>query len=176
MIDSSSFKTACFLAVLVLCVHNSTWAGTMDHHDIDKHPKCDYCGMDRLKSAHARVVVLYNDRTEEGYCSLHCASLSMAYKMRKAPLDVKVADYSTLELIPAHTATWVVGGKKRGVMTHKAKWAFKTLEDARGFVSRHEGTLVDYTVALQTAFADLYADMQMFWHAKYRQLFNRMNH
>lgn len=175
MIAASTLKTACILAAIVLSAPMSAWAGTIGHHDIHNHPKCDYCGMDRSTFAHARVLVVYSDHTEEGYCSLHCAALMMAFKMRKAPLDVKVSDYPSLDLIPAHKATWVVGGRQRGVMTHNAKWAFKSRNGARGFISKYGGRLVDYTVALQTAFTDLYGDMQMFWPVRFRQAILGMN-
>jgi copper chaperone NosL len=37
--------------------------------DIDKHSSCTYCGMDRAKYAHSRVLIEYDDGTFFGACS-----------------------------------------------------------------------------------------------------------
>ena len=62
-----------------------------------------------------------------------------------------VADYATKELLDAKTATWVVGGKKRGVMTALAKWAFAREEDARRFVEENGGMVSSFGQAMESA-------------------------
>jgi nitrous oxide reductase accessory protein NosL len=62
-----------------------------------------------------------------------------------------VANYATKELLDAKTATWVVGGKKKGVMTALAKWAFARVEDARRFVEENGGIVSSFGQAMESA-------------------------
>ena len=149
---------------------------SMAGDDIAKHPKCTFCGMDRLKFAHSRMLVTYDDHKSEGYCSLHCSALMMAYKMGKTPVSKWVGDYRSKQLIPADKAVWVVGGDQRGVMTHKAKWAFADQGDALGFIAKHGGTIGGYETALHTAYGDLYADTKMFWKKRAAKSKHHMGH
>ena len=92
--------------------------------DVDKHANCKYCGMDRKMFAHSRMLVVYDDGSELGACSLHCVAVDMAVHLDKIPKTIQVADFSTKQLIDAEKAVWVVGGDKPGVMSKRAKWAF----------------------------------------------------
>ncbi len=129
--------------------------------DLLAHPVCQYCGMDRTKFAHARAYITYDDGTTVGTCSLHCAAIDMSLKIDKIPVTVRVADYSTKKLIDAETAHWVTGGDKMGVMTRRAKWAFASEADARAFIAAHGGSAAEFEAAVQAAFEDMYADLQM---------------
>ena len=40
--------------------------------DVKMAPSCKYCGMDRTKFAHTRMLVTYDDGTKVGTCSIHC--------------------------------------------------------------------------------------------------------
>jgi copper chaperone NosL len=60
-----------FLAMSCLCFA----AGLTD---VEKHPSCTYCGMDREKFAQSRMVIEYDDGTSLGTCSLHCAAVDLA--------------------------------------------------------------------------------------------------
>jgi len=62
-----------------------------------------------------------------------------------------VADYTTKELIDARTATWVVGGRREGVMTSLPKWAFAGEEDARKFVKENGGEVTTFAKAMKSA-------------------------
>ncbi|MBN2123227.1 MAG: nitrous oxide reductase accessory protein NosL [Deltaproteobacteria bacterium] len=129
--------------------------------DIEDIPFCKYCGMDRLKFAHSRVLITYDDGTKFGACSLHCAAVDLALNIDKAPVLIEVGDLNTRELIDAEKAFWVIGGDRMGVMTKRAKWAFAGREEAEKFVSEHGGTLATLDEALKAAFEDMYGDVQM---------------
>jgi nitrous oxide reductase accessory protein NosL len=62
-----------------------------------------------------------------------------------------VADYATKKLIDARSAVWVVGGRKSGVMTARAKWAFGSAEEARRFVVENGGTVSTFDQAMSAA-------------------------
>ncbi|MDZ7698252.1 MAG: nitrous oxide reductase accessory protein NosL [Deltaproteobacteria bacterium] len=129
--------------------------------DIIKVPSCPLCGMDRQKFAVSRVFIEYDDGSDFGACSLHCAAIDMAVNIDKAPVKIWVGDYNTKDLINAETAFWVIGGKKMGVMTKRAKWAFKTKEAAGRFVQEFGGELSDFEGAAKAAYEDMYQDTRM---------------
>jgi copper chaperone NosL len=64
-------------------------------------------------------------------------------------------------LINAETATWVIGGKKPGVMTKNAKWAFASKADAQKFQMANGGRLAGFDEALDAAYQDLARDTKM---------------
>jgi len=147
-----------FMAIVfVLCMTLAALA----QEDVKKHSSCKYCGMDREKFAHSRMLVEYSDGTAVGTCSIHCAAVDLALNIDKTPKGVLVADYSTKALIDAEKATWVLGGRKMGVMTRNAKWAFAQKGDAETFVGQHGGKLAAYDDAMKAAYEDMYSDTKM---------------
>jgi copper chaperone NosL len=129
--------------------------------DVQQHPSCKYCGMDREQFAHSRFLIEYDDGTSLGACSIHCAAVDFAMNLDKVPKSMKVGDAGTKKLIDAETATWVLGGSKPGVMTKRAKWAFEKKEDAETFVKENGGEIVTFDRAMQATFEDMYADTKM---------------
>ncbi|BCS98756.1 NosL family protein [Desulfoluna limicola] len=129
--------------------------------DIAEHADCPYCGMNRATFAHSRFLIQYNDGSSVGTCSLHCAAIDMALKIDKSPKALMVGDYQSKELIDAEKAFWVLGGDKMGVMTLRAKWAFKKTEDAEKFVAENGGELVPFDASVQASFEDMYKDITM---------------
>jgi copper chaperone NosL len=126
--------------------------------DIDKHSSCTYCGMDRAKFAHSRVLIEYDDGTSFGACSLHCAAVDLANNIDKAPRTIGVGDYNSKKLIDAERAFWVLGGNKTGVMTVNAKWAFEDKRDAEKFIKENGGVLATFENAIKAAYEDMYKD------------------
>jgi len=124
------------------------------------HPACAYCGMDR-QFARSRTVIIYNDGTIVGSCSLQCAAIDLYLKIEKIPLSLLVADYNTRRLIDAETAHWVIGDGKTGVMTRRAKWAFASGKDAGAFMAAHGGSAGAFPGVLRVAFHDLCEDPGM---------------
>jgi copper chaperone NosL len=134
-------------------------AGAQD--DIQNYQACPYCGMDRGKFAHSRVLIQYEGGDEMGTCSLHCAVIDMALKIDQNPDKIFVGDYNSKKLIDAERAYWVMGGDKMGVMTARAKWAFETKAAADQYIAEHGGKAVTYDDAVQGSFEDMYKDIQM---------------
>ena len=129
--------------------------------DISKHPSCPYCGMDRAKFSHSRVYIEYEDDSTVGTCSVHCAAIDMTVKFDRTPSTIWVGDYDTRTLIDAEKAFWVVGGKKMGVMSKRAKWAFNNKKSAEHFTDVYGGELASFEEAIVAAYADMYKDNKM---------------
>jgi len=126
--------------------------------DVETHRECAYCGMDRKAYGYSRVLVQYQDGSEAGVCSLHCAVVEMDANPGRAVKAIRVADRDTRELVDAEAATWVMGGGKRPVMAARAKWAFATRAAAEAFVGAHGGEFVPWPRALEAARQDVAAE------------------
>lgn len=129
--------------------------------DIAQSPSCRYCGMDREKFGHSRMLIAYEDGSSVATCSLHCAAVELAITIDKVPAAVRVADYDSRELIDAETAVWVLGGVKKGVMTGQAKWAFATRAAAERFVKENGGALAGFEEAIKASYEGMYQDTKM---------------
>lgn len=112
---------------------------------------CVHCGMDRTKFGHSRMIVTYTDGSSAGTCSLNCVVTDMSKNKGKSVKSFQVADYNTRKLIDAKTASWVIGGDKRGVMTKVAKWAFADKKDADAFIKASGGKPATFDEALKAA-------------------------
>ena len=145
------------LGVLLLLANFSVFASD----DVGKHKSCPHCGMDRGQFAHSRMLVAYDDGTEVGACSLHCAAIDLAINIDKTPKMIYVGDYNTKKLIDAEQAFWVIGGNKPGVMTKRAKWAFETKADAEAFTKKEGGVMANFDEAIKASYEDIYADTKM---------------
>ena len=126
--------------------------------DIEKHPSCTYCGMDREKFGRSRMLIEYDDGTSLGACSLHCAAVDLASNLDRTPRNIGVGDYYSKKLIDAEKAFWVVGGGKPGVMTSNPKWAFEKKADAEGFLKENGGAPANFDEAMIAAYNDMYLD------------------
>ncbi|MDD5171204.1 MAG: nitrous oxide reductase accessory protein NosL, partial [Syntrophales bacterium] len=122
---------------------------------------CKYCGMDREKFSHSRMVVVYDDGSKVATCSLHCSAVDLVLSLDKNPKSIMVGDYNTKSLISAEEATWIIGGNKQGVMTKNAKWAFASRSDAEAFQKENGGTIATFDEALDTAYKDFGNDTKM---------------
>ena len=148
------------LFIALVCVLSVT-ATALAQDDVKKYPSCKYCGMDREKFAHSRMLIEYTDGTVVGTCSIHCAAVDLALNIDKTPKAVLVGDYNTKALIDAEKATWVLGGSKMGVMTRNAKWAFLQKGDAEKFIGQNGGKPATYDDAMKASYEDMYADTKM---------------
>jgi len=153
-------KTALYCVMVVICLLT---AGTLFavENDVKETPACKFCGMDRDMFSHSRMLIEYSDGTKMGTCSLHCSAVDLALNLDKTPKMIQVGDYGTKVLINAETAFWVIGGKKPGVMTKNAKWAFAQKADAEEYVKENGGRLASFDEALEAAYKDLAADTKM---------------
>lgn len=135
---------------LIMCLLLSpAFAGAVD--SVENPKKCSRCGMDRTAFAHSRMLVVYDEGTTVGVCSLYCAVNVLQQNPDKKVSSLMVADYSTKKLLDAGSAFWVVGGKKKGVMTALAKWAFAMKTDAQRFVKTNSGNVNSFEQAMHSA-------------------------
>ncbi len=129
--------------------------------DVKQLPSCQYCGMDRTKYAHTRMLVTYDDGTKVGTCSIHCLAIDLSAHIDKTPVVIEVGDYISKKLINAEQAYWVIGGSKPGVMTKQAEWAFANKVYAEKFIREHGGTLTNFDGAMKAAYESMDADTKM---------------
>jgi len=147
--------------ILALVLALTLFAAAQAGDDDKSIASCKYCGMDRAKFSHSRMLIEYSDGSVVGTCSLHCASLDLAMNIDKMPRAIKVGDFASRELIDAEQASWVIGGSAMGVMTKNAKWAFAKQSDAANFVKQKGGMQATYEEAMKAAYGDMYADTKM---------------
>ena len=146
---------AALFAVILFAV------AALAQEDIEKSPSCKYCGMDRQRFSHSRMLVTYDDGTEVGTCCIHCLAVDLALNIDKTPVKIQVGDANTKALIDAERAYWVIGGDMMGVMTKRAKWAFEKQADRDAFVKAHGGQPVTFEEAMKASYEDMYVDTKM---------------
>ncbi len=140
----------CYVTLLLIA---AVAAGGSD--DIAAHRDCAHCGMDRKVYGYSRMLVEYADGARVGLCSLHCAATELEANKGRPVKGVLVADRESRTLLAADKAVWVMGGRKRGVMTQQPKWAFANDGAAREFVKETGGAVVGWPEALQAATQEL---------------------
>ena len=143
--------------IMIICILALTMLGSIlpataqAQDDIREHRSCSQCGMDRKAYGFSRMLIIYRDGGKSGVCSLHCAVNETGSNKGREIASLLVADRNSRELINAEKAFWVMGGKKRGVMTPLAKWAFAREQDAQEFVKNYGGELATFDNAMKSA-------------------------
>jgi len=143
---------SCLIALAMASIIASV---VMAGDDIDEFRSCSSCGMDRKAYGYSRMLVNYKDGTRTGVCSLHCAVTDVEAGRGGGVASMMVADRDSRSLLDAEKAYWVIGGRKRGVMTQRAKWAFATREAAQSFVNSFGGQIVSWEAASLAAREDI---------------------
>ncbi|HET6365514.1 MAG TPA: nitrous oxide reductase accessory protein NosL [Nitrospirota bacterium] len=141
-------KQRFIVSILTFILFCMAGRSTFAQSDIEDHRSCAYCGMDRKAYGYSRMLIQYVDGTLIGVCSLHCAVVELDANQGRTVKTFLVADRDTRTLIDAEKAIWVIGGKKRGVMTQQPKWAFQTKSDAEAFIKTNGGKIVSFEEAL----------------------------
>ena len=98
-----------FILGIGLCLLAAQAVFAQIQGDIQKYTSCKYCGMDREKFAHSRVLIEYDDGSVVATCSIHCAAVDLATSIDKTPRAILLGDYGTKDLIDAEKAFWVIG-------------------------------------------------------------------
>lgn len=148
--------------ILIILVVFFLFTGlALGQEDIKKFPSCKYCGMDREKFAQSRMLVEYEDGAATGTCSLHCLAVELSLHIDKTPKIILVGDFNDKRLLEAEKAIWIIGGKKMGVMTKRAKWAFAKKEDAERFKAENGGEPATFEQAIKASYEDMHADTNM---------------
>jgi len=128
-------------------------------NDIEKFPKCKYCGMDRKRFHHSRMLLHYLDGTAEGVCSLRCAATSLTLYVGRGARALWVGDNaSPAEIKPladAEKAFYLIGSSLPGVMTRRSKVAYSTQEAAEASKTANGGEIGDFDKALLAAYTDI---------------------
>lgn len=134
-------------------------------NELEKYPKCPYCGMDRKEHHRTRMLVQYSDDLADGVCSIHCLSLSLGVNIDREPKNIWGPDYgSTTEprpLTPVDSMVYLIGADLKHAMTKRSKHAFASLSTAREFQARHGGTLGNFNDALRESYLDMAGDVAM---------------
>ncbi len=147
------------LALLMIVMWSLSIGGiACAQNDMKTRAECKHCGMDRGAFAYSRMLIEYTDGTTVGTCSIHCAAIDLALNKGKALKAIMVGNYKSKALIEAKKAIWVLGGKKKGVMTRNPTWAFAQKADADAFIAENGGKIVNYETALKAAYKELDAD------------------
>ena len=149
------------LAVVLFAFLLSPVGLVLAAEDIRQAPSCLHCGMDREAFSHSRMLVTYDDGTGAGTCSIHCLAIELAVNIDKTPASIMVGDFGSKKLIDAEQAFWVIGGKKPGVMSRQAKWAFAEKEAAEAFIKENGGAPATFDEAMKAAYESMHADLKM---------------
>jgi nitrous oxide reductase accessory protein NosL len=118
---------------------------------IESPAKCKNCGMYRTVFTSSRVLITFTDGTSVGTCSINCAYEEITKNASKKIKNIKVADYVSKKLIDAKKAAWVIGGRKQGVMSTTAKWAFSDKAEADRFILENGGKIANFEEAWKAA-------------------------
>jgi len=134
-------------------------------NDIEKVPKCPYCGMDRKQFHHSRMVVHFSDDLYDGVCSLHCAAISLSVNLDRDPKAIWVGDNAAASevkpLVEVDQAHFLVGSSIKGVMTKRSKVAYGSADTAKASQTANGGELANFDQALLAAYTDMAGDVAM---------------
>jgi copper chaperone NosL len=134
-----------------------------NENDIEKYPKCPYCGMDRKQYHHSRMVIQYSDDLADGTCSLHCAAISLSLNVDREPKTLWVGDNGAAgdvkPLVEVDKATFLIGSKIAGVMTANSKVAYGAEDAAKAAQAASGGELAKFDQALLVAYTDMSKDV-----------------
>jgi nitrous oxide reductase accessory protein NosL len=133
--------------------------------ELEKYPKCPYCGMDRREHHRARMLVQYADDLTDGVCSIHCLALSLGLNIDREPKQIWGTDYgSTAEprpLLPVEKLTYLIGADLKHAMTKRSKHSFASKDVAKQFQDKHGGSFGDFSEALKQSYLDMADDVSM---------------
>ncbi|MBA1443822.1 MAG: nitrous oxide reductase accessory protein NosL [Chromatiales bacterium] len=134
-------------------------------NELQKYPKCPYCGMDRTKFHHSRHLVQYDDGLVDGTCSIHCLAISLSLNIDRGPKAIYAADFGSDEkikpLLEVDKASYLIGAKLKGVMTKKSKKAFASADAAKAAQKKHGGELGTFDDALRESYLSMATDTVM---------------
>ncbi|MEZ5713993.1 MAG: nitrous oxide reductase accessory protein NosL [Paracoccaceae bacterium] len=129
--------------------------------ELAKYPRCPYCGMMRKQWSHTRHLIVYENDTVDGTCSLHCAGISLALNMDAGPKAIYAGDAGAegdvKPLADTAAMTYVIDPGKPGTMTAVSKWAYAD-EAAAKAAAGPEARLVGFDEALTDAYLGMAQD------------------
>lgn len=133
--------------------------------ELQKYPKCPYCGMDRAEFHHSRHLVQYDDDLVDGTCSIHCLAVSLSLNLDRGPKTIYCADFGSKDeikpLVEVDKASYLIGGKQKGTMTMKSKLGFASKDLAKALQSEIGGEIGTFDDALRAAYVSMADDTAM---------------
>ena len=133
--------------------------------ELEKDPRCPYCGMDRTQWHHSRHLVHYEDGRVDPTCSLHCAAISLSLNIDLGPKAIYAADFGSSQtprpLLNVDSAVYLIGSALPGTMAARSKMAFASAGSAEAARAAHGGQLADFDAALTAAYEDMARDTAM---------------
>ena len=133
--------------------------------ELQKYPKCPYCGMDRTQWQHSRHLVQYDDNLVDGTCSIHCLAISLSLNLDRGPKAIYAADYGSEEeikpLVEVDNATYLIGSDLKGTMAKQSKMAFASADFAKTVREKHKGELGSFDDALRVTYLNMQNDIMM---------------
>jgi copper chaperone NosL len=134
-------------------------------NELEKYPRCPYCGMSRSKWQHSRHLVHYDDGLVDGTCSIHCLAISLSLNLDRGPKAIYAADFGAeaaiKPLIEVSKATYLVGSELKGTMSANSKMAFASADRAKSVMGEKGGELADFNQALEKVYLGMARDTTM---------------
>lgn len=112
----------------------------------DQKYACPNCGMHLVK-----FYKTSHTHEDHQYCSLHCLYEATGGKI---PENAQVVDVTSLKLIDANKASYVVGSRIKGTMTQISNYAFLSDQDASDFATKNGGRMATFKEAYAVASED----------------------
>lgn len=127
-------------------------------NELEKHPRCVICNMDRRKFHYARHLLHYSDGHVQGTCSVHCAAECMLRERRRGFKAIYAPDFAVntdpKPLFEASSGAYLIGSDLRGVMTPVSKVAFASREAALQAKNTYGGELGSFSGAITASMAE----------------------
>ncbi len=134
-------------------------------NELQKYPKCPYCGMDRNQWQHSRHLVQYDDDLVDGTCSIHCLAISLSLNLDRGPKAIYAADFGSEEdikpLVEVDSASYLIGSDLKGTMAKQSKMAFASADAAKAAREKHRGELGSFDDALRVTYLNMQSDIVM---------------
>ncbi len=131
--------------------------------ELEKHPRCVICHMDRRKFHDARHLLHYGDGSAQGTCSVNCAAECMLRERRRGFRAIYAPDFGAAgepkPLVEAASATYLIGSDLRGVMTPVSKVAFASRDAALQARAVYGGEIAGFAAAGAAALEEMAAGL-----------------
>ncbi len=131
--------------------------------ELEKHPRCIICNMDRRKFHYARHLLHYADNHVQGTCSVQCAAECMVRERRRGYQAIYAPDFGSSldpkQLIEAASASYLIGSDLRGVMTAVSKVPFASREAAEQARQAYGGEIGSFATAVSASLEEMAASV-----------------
>lgn len=134
-------------------------------NELEKYPRCPYCGMSRTKWHQSRHLVHYDDGLADGTCSIHCLAISLSLNLDRGPKVIYAADFGAdaaiKPLVEVSKATYLIGSELKGTMSATSKMAFADTDRAKAIMDEKGGEQADFDQALEKVYLGMAQDTAM---------------